>query len=173
MFTSVSAFGVGYFLTRKDRPLWQRILVAVAAFALAWSLHFFWNSPFFDELGFAGQTVTHAIPVAIVGYLVWLLAGREEGRYLGSLADHYVGEDLITPEERRGLPSLRYRRSARQAVKKSHGRRAARALRTLQREQIRLVMYYGRHGAGPRLEDLEYAVRRARAQLETANSTSR
>ncbi|MCS7477904.1 PrsW family intramembrane metalloprotease [Umezawaea endophytica] len=166
MYTSVAAFGVGYFLTRRHKPFAQRLGVAAAAFAAAWSLHFFWNSPFFTDLGFVPSTVVKAVPVAVVGFLIWRLAGRDEGSYLTVLADHFVSNDLITPEERKGLRSLRYRRHARGEVKKAKGRKASKALRDLQREQVRLVMYHGRNGAGPERADHEYAVRRARARLE-------
>lgn len=166
MYTSISAFGIGYFLTRRHRPFARRLAVAAAAFAVAWSLHFFWNSPAFTDLGFVPAMIVKAVPVAVVGYLIWWLAGKEEGSYLKVLADHFVADDLITPEERADLPSLRRRRHARTQLKKARGRRAAKALRELQREQVRLVMYHGRHGAGAELLDHEYAVHRARARLD-------
>ncbi|GAB2960421.1 PrsW family glutamic-type intramembrane protease [Saccharothrix stipae] len=166
MFTSIAAYGIGYFLTRRHQPFAQRVGVAVAAFAAAWSLHFFWNSPAFADLGFFVPILIKAIPVAIVGYLIWRLAGKEEGSYLEVLADHFVADDLITPEERADLTSLRRRRHARRQLKKARGGKAAKALRELQREQVRLVMYHGRYGAGAKLPDHEYAVRRARARVE-------
>ncbi|GAA3464373.1 PrsW family intramembrane metalloprotease [Saccharothrix longispora] len=170
MYTSISAFGIGYFLTRRHKPFTQRLAVAVAAFAAAWTLHFFWNSPFFTDLGFLPSVLIKAIPVAVVGYLIWRLAGKEEGIYLKVLADHFVADDLVTPEEREALPSLRRRRHARTQVKKAKGRTAAKALHELQREQVRLVMHHGRYGAGTKLADHEYAVRRARARLNAMTS---
>ena len=166
MYTSISAFGLGYFLVRRDKPLLTRLLVAVGAFAAAWGLHFFWNSPAFADLGFVGSTAIKAIPVFVVGYLIWRLAGKEEGGYLENLADHLVADDLITPDERTRLTALHLRRAARKATRKQHGRAAARALHSLQREQIRLVMYHARYGAGPHLGDHEYAVHRARARVD-------
>ncbi|CCH30130.1 hypothetical protein ABZ816_41370 [Actinosynnema sp. NPDC047251] len=82
------------------------------------------------------------------------------------LADHFVSDDLITPEERADLASPRRRRHARKVVREAHGRKAARALRDLQREQVRLVMHHGRYGAGAHLVDHEYAAHHARAQVE-------
>jgi hypothetical protein len=93
--------------------------------------------------------VIKAILIAVVGYAIWLLGGKDEGGYLSVLADHFVAEDLITAGERTALPSLRVRRRARKQAKKQHGRKAANAMRSLQREQVRLVMYHGRYGAGP------------------------
>ncbi|GGM90246.1 hypothetical protein GCM10011609_28950 [Lentzea pudingi] len=173
MFTSVAAFGIGYFLTRRHKPFVQRVAVAVAAFAAAWSLHFFWNSPFFTDLGFLPSIFIKAVPVAIVGYLIWRLAGKEEGTYLKVLADHLVADDLITPAEREDLPSLRRRLHARKELKKAKGSKAAKALRELQREQVRLVMYHGRYGAGVKLLDHEYAVHRARARLTALTTDQR
>ncbi|GAA1293465.1 PrsW family intramembrane metalloprotease [Saccharothrix xinjiangensis] len=166
MYTSITAFGVGYFLTRRHKPLAQRLGVAVAAYAVALSVHFFWNSPFFSDLNFFVSVLIKAIPVAVIGVLIWRLAGKDEGAYLKVLAERFVADDLITPEERAGLPSLLRRRQARKAVKEAHGRKAAHALRELQREQVRLVMHHGRQGAGAALADHEYAVRRARARLD-------
>lgn len=173
MFTSISAFGIGYFLTRRHKPLAQRLAVAAATFATAWSLHFFWNSPFFTDLGFFPSVLIKAIPVAVVGYLIWRLAGKEEGTYLTVLADHFVADDLVTAEEREALPSLRRRRHARKQMKKAEGSKASKALHDLQREQVRLVMYHGRHGAGSKLADHEYAVRRARARLDARTGRHR
>lgn len=99
-----------------------------------------------------------AIPFAVVGYAIWLLAGKDEGGYLSVLAGHFVAEDLITAGERTALPSLRVRRLARKQVKKQHGRKAAKAVRSLQREQVRLVMYHGRHGAGPGRPRRRYSI---------------
>jgi hypothetical protein len=45
LFTSITAFGVGYFVTRPQKPWGQRIAVAAASFATGWLCHFFWNSP--------------------------------------------------------------------------------------------------------------------------------
>lgn len=171
MYTSISAFGVGYLLLHTHQTFARRLGVAVAAFAVAWGLHFFWNSPAFGDLGIFAGSLVKAIPVAVVGYLIYRLAGREEGGYLVVLAEHFVADDLVTTEERATLPSLRARRRARKQAKKAHGRKAARAVRELQREQVRLVMYHGRHGAGADLADHEYAVRRARARLDTLTAT--
>ncbi|TQM79172.1 RsiW-degrading membrane proteinase PrsW (M82 family) [Saccharothrix saharensis] len=166
MYTSIAAFGVGYFLTRRTKPFAQRLGVAIGAYLVAWSVHFFWNSPFFTDLGFLPSVLIKAIPVAVIGFLIWRLAGKEEGVHLKELAEHFVADDLITAEEREILPSLRQRHHARRQVKKTHSRKAARALHDLQREQVRLVMYHGRYGTGPGLADHEYAVRRARARLQ-------
>ncbi|NUT49770.1 MAG: PrsW family intramembrane metalloprotease [Saccharothrix sp.] len=170
MYTSIAAFGVGYFLVRRNEPFARRLGVAVLAYVLAMGVHFFWNSPSFQDWGFLPQVVIHAIPVVVVGYLIWLLAGRDEATYLKALADHFVATDLITEEERGALVSMRVRHRARKRMRKAHGRRAGRALRDLQREQLRLVMYHGRHGAGAHLVDREYAVHRARARVEAESA---
>lgn len=43
-FTGVAGLGVGYFATRRDRPLWIRLAVAALLFLAAYGLHFLANS---------------------------------------------------------------------------------------------------------------------------------
>lgn len=153
LYTSVSAFGVGYFLTRTHLPVVRRVAVAVAAFATAWFLHFFWNSPWLTDLGsgIGGiflQTIVKGVPVLVVGWLIWREAGREEGTQIRAVADYYLGDDLMTDTERRSLGSLRERRKLRKAMKKEHGRKAARTLHRLQRAQLHTIRVCEENGAG-------------------------
>ncbi|MEU8700668.1 PrsW family intramembrane metalloprotease [Streptomyces sp. NPDC048680] len=154
LYTSVAAFGIGYFITRRHKPLIQRTAVAVGAFALAWFLHFFWNSPWLQNIGGDGVggilvlSLVKGIPVFAVGYLLWKFAGREEGSQLRTVADYYLDDDLMTPEERDSLTSLRERRHLRKHMKKEHGRKAARTLHRLQRAQLHLIRVCEENGAG-------------------------
>ncbi|MFJ6460406.1 PrsW family intramembrane metalloprotease [Streptomyces sp. NPDC091387] len=154
LYTSVAAFGIGYFITRRHKPLIQRTAVAVGAFALAWFLHFFWNSPWLQNIGGDGVggilvlSLVKGIPVFAVGYLLWKFAGREEGSQLRTVADYYLDDDLMTPEERDSLTSLRERRLLRKHMKKAHGRKAARTLHRLQRAQLHLIRVCEENGAG-------------------------
>ncbi|MFJ2703337.1 PrsW family intramembrane metalloprotease [Streptomyces sp. NPDC087428] len=154
LYTSVAAFGIGYFITRRHKPLVQRTAVAVGAFALAWFLHFFWNSPWLQNIGGGGVggvlvlCLIKGIPVFAVGYLLWRFAGREEGNQLRTVADYYIDDDLMTPEERDSLTSLRERRHLRKHMKKAHGRKAARTLHRLQRAQLHLIRVCEENGAG-------------------------
>ncbi|MEU0145845.1 PrsW family intramembrane metalloprotease [Streptomyces sp. NPDC006288] len=154
LFTSVSAFGIGYFVTRRQKPLIQRTAVAAGAFALAWLMHFFWNSPWLQGVGGDGVVgvlvlcVVKGIPVLVAGYLIWRFAGREEGSQLRVVADHYIDDDLMTLEERDGLTSLRERRRLRRHMRKTHGRKAARILHRLQRAQLHMIRVCEENGAG-------------------------
>jgi RsiW-degrading membrane proteinase PrsW (M82 family) len=165
LYTSISAFGLGWFLTRKHKPLAQRLLVAAGAYALAWSCHFFWNSPLLRTGNIFIDALTHGVPVLLAGYLIWRLAGREEADYLTGLADTYVDEELITVDERRALRSLRYRRHLHKEAKKGYGKKAARLYRTLQRRQLHLVLQFGEHGPGGRAGQAAVEVQLARADF--------
>lgn len=92
LFISIAAFDIGYFITRKGKPLAQRLAVAIGAFALAWGCHFFWNSPFLEDNFF--QLAVRGIPLLVVGAILWFLAGREEATTLSGIADHYVADEL-------------------------------------------------------------------------------
>ncbi len=122
MFTSIAAFGVGYFVTRRTKPFATRLAVAIGSFAIAWGCHFFWNSPIGE--GNIFLLALRGIPILVVGALLWWLAGRDEGGTLLAIADHYVPDDVITPEERPALGSLRRRRHLRRQARKQHGRKA-------------------------------------------------
>ncbi|MFD6801660.1 PrsW family intramembrane metalloprotease [Streptomyces cyaneofuscatus] len=154
LYTSVAAFGVGYFITRRHMPLIRRTAVAIGAFALAWFLHFFWNSPWLQNIGGDGiggmavLSLAKGIPVLAVGYLLWKFAGHEEGSQLRIVADYYIDDDLMTPEERDSLTSLRERRQMRRHLKKTHGRKAARTLHRLQRAQLHMIRVCEENGAG-------------------------
>ncbi|MEU3274796.1 PrsW family intramembrane metalloprotease [Saccharomonospora sp. NPDC006951] len=176
LYTSIAAFGIGYFITRTYRPLAARITVAVASFALAWFVHFFWNSPWLTDLfgdnplGALAQIVLRGIPILLIGFAIWWLAGRDESTHLRVLADHYVSDALISDDERKGLTSLRYRRHLRKRYRKDHGRKHARTYRALQRRQLRLVMLFGQYGQGKQTEEAGVAVRALRAKLPASTT---
>ncbi len=166
LFTSIASFGVGYFLTRRTKPLATRLAVAIGSFLIAWGCHFFWNSP-------VGESnivllVLRGVPIFVVGALLWWLAGRDEGGTLLAIAEHYVPDDVITPEERSALGSLRLRRHLRKQARKEHGRTAGRLYHELQRKQLHLVMEYGQTGANPRTELAAIEVRLIRDRYERA-----
>ncbi|MET0415204.1 MAG: PrsW family intramembrane metalloprotease [Actinoplanes sp.] len=166
LFTSVAALGVGYFVTRRHKPLAARLLVAVGCFLLAWSFHFFWNSPLLPVSN-AFAIPLRGLPLLLLGALLWWLAGREEASHLTAIADTYVSDEVITPEERRALASLRLRRRLRHEARK-HGRRAGRTYRELQHRQLALVMQYGQYGRSPRTELAEIEVRILRDRYHEA-----
>ncbi|MGW7476675.1 PrsW family intramembrane metalloprotease [Streptomyces cyaneofuscatus] len=176
LYTSVAAFGIGYFFTRRHKPLVQRTAIAVGSFVLAWSMHFFWNSPWLQNVGGGGVSgilvlsVVKGIPVLALGYLLWRYAGQEEGSQLRAVADHYIDDDLMTPEERDSLTSLRERRTLRKHMKKAHGRKAAWTLHRLQRAQLHMIRVCEEQGAGLPAARAAQDITALRANLATATS---
>ncbi len=81
-YTAVASFGVGYFVVRHDTPLAQRIFVAAVALIVAWSQHFFWNSPLLGWLTHGMLIYLYfplkGLPVLIAVLLLWRVA-RSEG----------------------------------------------------------------------------------------------
>jgi protease PrsW len=167
LFTSVAAIGIGYFLTRRHKPFAVRLAVAVGCFLIAWSMHFFWNSPLLNPTNL-WEIPLRGLPLFVLGAVLWWLTGRDEAGNLIAVADAYVGDDLITPEERHALGSLRSRRKLRHRARKQHGRRAGRLYHELQRKQLHLVMQYGQTGPGPRADQDALEVRILRDRYETA-----
>ncbi|GAB2864695.1 PrsW family intramembrane metalloprotease [Actinocorallia aurea] len=167
LYTSIACFGLGYLVARPDRPLGRRIAVAAAFFLLAWSAHFFWDSPLLRGLG--GGVIVLAlvkgIPVLVVGYAVWYLAEREEGLRVRAITESYLDRSLVAPEEIRTLASFRDRRAARKTLRFRHGRPAARTLRRLQRAQLHLLRVCGQSGPGPQAWRAAQEVRALRADL--------
>ncbi|MEU4564813.1 PrsW family intramembrane metalloprotease [Actinoplanes sp. NPDC023936] len=169
LFTSIAAIGVGYFMSRRAKPFGVRLAVAAGFFLIAWTFHFFWNSPLLMPDGVVGIFL-RGLPLFILGALLWWLAGRDEATTLIAVADAYVGDDLITPEERHALGSLRSRRKLRRQARKQHGRKAGRIYHELQRKQLHLVMQYGQTGPGPKADQDAFEVRILRDRYETATA---
>ncbi|MBO9513175.1 MAG: PrsW family intramembrane metalloprotease [Variovorax sp.] len=172
-FTAVASYGLALFLFRRDRTRAQRVGMAVLCFALAWAMHFVWNSPwmedwFSDDLaGLALLLLAKGLPVLLAVALIWRAATLETGAYLHATAASLVPErDLLRDDEwlRLGSPLARWR--VRRDVGRAYGRRARRLKARLQRHQLRLVLKAGMFGRGPRTARHERAIRRLRARLD-------
>ncbi|PIF74805.1 RsiW-degrading membrane proteinase PrsW (M82 family) [Variovorax sp. 54] len=172
-YTTIASFGVAWFLLNPQRSMAARIGCALFYFALAWAMHFIWNSPLLEDrfddgfVGIALLLVVKGIPVVIAAAFVWRAAARENGTYLHALAAYFVPErELIRDDEwvRLGAPLLRYR--VRRDMGKEFGQRARHLKAQLQREQLRLILKAGTHGRGPQTRRHEVAVRRLRAELD-------
>ncbi len=171
-YTTIASFGVAWFLLNPQRSMAARIGCALFYFALAWAMHFIWNSPLLEDrfddgfVGIALLLVVKGIPVVIAAAFVWRAAARENGTYLHALAAYFVPErELIRDDEwvRLGAPLLRYR--VRRDMGKEFGKRVRRLKAQLQREQLRLILKAGTHGRGPQTRRHEVAVRRLRSEL--------
>ncbi|MCU4121987.1 PrsW family intramembrane metalloprotease [Variovorax sp. N23] len=172
-YTTIASFGVAWFLLHPQRPMAARLAAVVGCFALAWAMHFVWNSPLLeDRFGngygdMAALLVVKGIPAMAAAWLLWRVAARENGAYLHELAAYFFPErDLITDDEwlRLGSPVLRYQ--VRRAMGRTFGRRARRLKTQLQREQLRLIRKAATYGRGPQTARHERAVRRIRAALD-------
>jgi len=172
-YTTISSFGVAWFLLHPQRPMAARIACALLCFALAWAMHFIWNSPWLEDLfdGGYGQMAlllaVKGIPAMAAAWLFWREAARENGSYLHAQAAYFVPErDLIRDDEwlRLGAPLLRYR--VRRQIGWRFGLRARRLKTQLQREQLRLVRKAMTYGRGAQTLRHEVAIRRLRAELD-------
>ena len=171
-YTTVAAYGVAWYLRHTERSRAMRIGIAVLCFALAWALHFVWNSPLLedrfsnDTLGLSLLLIAKGLPVLLATALVWRAALREDGAHLQTLAAWLVPErELLRDDEwvKLGSPLARYR--ARRAVGQVDGRRARRLTARLQREQLRLVLKAGTHGRGAQTARHERSIQQLRAKL--------
>lgn len=176
-FTTIAAYGVAWFLLHPQRPMARRLAVALLCFALAWSLHFVWNSPLLEDLfggGVAGLvllSLTKGIPVMVAAGLFWRVAVTENGAYLHALAAWFVPErELIRNDEwlRLGAPLMRWR--ARRDIRQRFGAKAGRLKARLQREQLRLVRKAAIYGRGPQTRRHETRIRRLRVALDARMS---
>lgn len=172
-YTTIASFGVAWYLLHPERSRAVRIAVAFLCFALAWAMHFVWNSPWLEDLfdgGYGQMAILLAvkgIPVVIAAGIFWRVAARENGAYLHALAAWFVPErELIRDDEwvRLGDPLARYK--VRRDMGWRFGLRARRLKAQLQREQMRLIRKAATYGRGAQTLRHEVAVRRLRARLE-------
>ena len=178
-YTTVASYGVAWYLRHVERSRAVRIAVAVAGFALAWAMHFVWNSPWLEDhfndsrWGLALLLVVKGVPVAAAAALIWRAALREEGAHLQMLAEHFVPErELLSEDERARLGAPLERLRVRRALGRQYGRPARRLKAKLQREQLRLVMKAGVYGRGPRTARHEASIRRTRARLDALTASA-
>lgn len=172
-YTTIASYGVAWCLLHPRKPLALRLTVAVLCFALAWAMHFAWNSPLLEDLfsnGWMDMALLLAVkgmPTAIAAGLFWHVAARENGAWLHTLAATFVPErDLIRDDEwlRLGAPLARLR--TRRASGHAFGARARRLKMQLQREQLRLIRKAATYGRGAQTLRHEAAVRRLRGELD-------
>lgn len=176
-FSTIASYGVAWFLLHPQRRMATRLGMALLCFALAWALHFIWNSPLLEDAFDGGMTglvllsAVKGIPVLLGVSLFWHVAARENGAYLHALAAYFVPErDLIADDEwlRLGAPLLRWR--TRRDIHRRFGVRAGRLKTRLQREQLQLIHKAATYGRGPQTRRHEVAVARLREALDASIS---
>jgi RsiW-degrading membrane proteinase PrsW (M82 family) len=153
VYTGIVGFGIGYLVSRRDRPMAARVGVAVGMFAFAWTMHFFWDSPLLVDWGetsnFAFYTtiLLKGLP-ALVVLLVVLRWGRGHERTTWSeFVEHDIDPSLVSAEDRTSLLDHRGRKAARRAARASGGRTASRVQKHLQNAQLRYVQSVMEEGA--------------------------
>ena len=133
IFTGITGLGVGYVMTRKDKPATTRILVFAATFALAWALHFLWDAPI------GGNPLL----IPIVKYVFLLVAffalyryaaRREWDWFAATMSDQ--PSTVITSDELTSMRTLRSRRKARRRAREDTGPAGGKRLRYLQDSQL-------------------------------------
>jgi RsiW-degrading membrane proteinase PrsW (M82 family) len=148
VYTAVVGAGIAYFVVARGRSTGRRVAVALAAFALAWVLHFTWNAPWLQPSSRSSLSADDFVIFAMKGVpalalfiAVYALARRRDVRWFRtSLAGegHLVGADELDT-----LCSLRRRREAVRAARAAGGPEAAWWCQDLHRAQIRLAIVLG------------------------------
>src|SRR5205823_4197592 len=77
--------GIAYFVLRTDRTLQRRLAVAGGLFAAAWVFHFFWNSPWLNEVvtgdiyeQYTVIALIKGLPALLLLLVLYRLAHRRE-----------------------------------------------------------------------------------------------
>ncbi|ADD41226.1 PrsW family intramembrane metalloprotease [Stackebrandtia nassauensis] len=133
MYTGIAGLGVGYFLTRQDRPAATRFAVAVGTFALAWVLHFLWDAPIGDGVSL-GALVKYLVQL-VAFFLLYRFAARWDwASFTATMSEQ--PSTVITSDELASMRTLTRRRRARSRARKEAGRAAGKRLRRLQEFQL-------------------------------------
>jgi RsiW-degrading membrane proteinase PrsW (M82 family) len=174
VYTAIAGVGIAYFVTRTDRSLANRWVVAAGLLMVAWLFHFVWNAPWWGRhtSGTLGVDdipvfVLKGLPALLLLFGLWVMAHRREVVWFD---DALIEETDVTPEERAALRTLHGRRRAAREDGRRGGPRAALLRRQLQRAQVRLAVAVARSGAhtGDAVEAARRDVRVARAALDAA-----
>lgn len=141
-FTGIAGIGLAYFVShRLDRPLVRRLLVAGGLLLLAMAAHFVWNSPWlWDDLPLLVATTFKGLPFFIGLLVLLVLARRRENEALADVLAGEIGQPGLLAAEMEVLRDGRSRRAAARRVGQAAGPEAARLLKQLQREQIKLAL---------------------------------
>lgn len=151
LFTALVGAGIGYAVLRADRPSGRRWTVLVGTCGLAWLAHAAVNSPLalrgaetLDRLPvispMAGYFLVIGVPGALAWYVLVVLRRREAHQRTADLVAPGEGPGPVfgvaTPAEAALLGTVWTRARTVRAVRREHGRTAARALRRLYAAQL-------------------------------------
>lgn len=153
VYTGIVGAGIGYLVTRNDRPLTRRIVIAVGLFALAWTFHFAWDLPVLNELfgsgfgGFIGIILLKGVPALVTLLLVVRWGRQHERKVWTAFVEASIDRTLLSEQEAADLLSRKARRAARKASAQAGGHRAKRLRKRLQLTQLRYVQAVQEEGA--------------------------
>jgi protease PrsW len=173
-YTGLVGLGIGYLVSRPDVPRARRVVLAVLAFAGAWSMHFLWNSPWLENLFVGGywrtiivQSVIKGLPGVLLIAWLYLRARRGECRWVKHVLTPEVAGGAATPAEIEALLTFHGRRGERRAAKRAAGYRGPRRMRELQRQQIGLAvdLTRSRGASTPGIEQRRAAIASIREAL--------
>ncbi len=160
LYTGLAGMGIAFFVSRKDEvSRSRRLMVAGGLFLLAVAGHFLWDSPWLDlfpsRLHSAADWLQIPLAAAVKGapllcfvVVAVRLARRRERKWLSGALESEVGLAGLTATEFGILLDPRARRRSRRAMRERAGKRAARLLKRLQREQVTLAMVRTRGASG-------------------------
>ena len=178
-YTGLVGLGIGYLVSRPDVPHRRRVVLAELAFAGAWSMHFVWNSPWLDNVsngGFWRTIITQSIIKGLPGFLLiaWLYfrARRRESLWVEHVLAPEVAGGAVTAAEIEALLTFHGRRAERRAAKRMGGRRGAKLMKELQRQQIGLAVALTRSGGAstPEIHRRRHAIASIRGALAQASA---
>lgn len=157
VYTGIVGIGLGYAVTAQDKPAWKRILAALGAFAAAYLLHFWWNSPLLvDSLSIFALLIKGGVTLAILWIALRMARSRDAQLYVSQLRG--VDPYWVSSAELDYLATAKGRRAERKLYKRYYGAAGALAVKRLQRDQADLAL-----GIGTRDQEL---VNRATAGIQ-------
>jgi RsiW-degrading membrane proteinase PrsW (M82 family) len=171
-YTAIAGYGIGYFVSRRDRSVGYRLGVVVLSFAVAFTAHFVWNSPLLTEAFGEGAGIllgllVKGIPVLFLLITMYRLARNQEATWFRAAVAGEVGTDVLLREELEELMTLSSRKDVTKMVRRVRGRAAARLVGQLQHAQLALGLACSRHGptATRDVEDARRTIRLLRVEL--------
>jgi RsiW-degrading membrane proteinase PrsW (M82 family) len=178
-YTGLFGLGIGYLVSRTEVPLVRRVTLAVLAFAGAWAMHFFWNSPWLENVdagGFWSTIITQSAIKGLPGFLLltwlYLRARRRESLWVAHVLAPEVATGAATEDEINALLTFHGRRAARRAAGHAAGPRAERRTKELQRQQVGLAvdLTRSRGASTPAIERRRAAIASIRHELPPQDS---
>ncbi|MDN4472222.1 PrsW family intramembrane metalloprotease [Demequina zhanjiangensis] len=138
-YSAIAGAGVGYFFGSTASAI-KRWAVMLGTLLLAIVLHIFFDSPLLEFDNPLPSTAIKSIPVIILALIIVRIVRGKQRKALEAGARDVVPDELVSPADFESLRTRKARKQAVKAMKKEHGRKAARALTGVQRAQLDLLV---------------------------------